>query len=330
MPRGVTALSRLGIIATVGAAGELGRPFVGIRFRDGDLVAEGDFPCGRGLAVRRTRLHRRLVRRATELDVDIRWGERVESLTDDGVETGSGEVTGRWTVGADGLLSRVRRWVELEGPKSSRRRFGVRRHFRTAPWTRRVEVSWTDGVEAYVTPIAEREIGVAFLWSGEKTDFDGLLPRFPRLAACLENAEVLSRDRGAGPFEQRVREVVCGRVLLVGDAAGYVDPVTGEGVGLALQQAEALASALAEGDPERYRRDHRRLVRDPDLLTRLLLVLERRQRLRRRVFGALRRDEQLFSALLAPHTEGDASLQGLSSTLWRLAVGLLRGELRGG
>ena len=51
---------------------------------------------------------------------------------------------------------------------------------------------------------------------------------------------------------QRVTGRVAGRVLLVGDAAGYVDALTGEGIGLALAQADAAAGCLAAGRPGRY------------------------------------------------------------------------------
>jgi len=225
------------------------------------------------------------------------------------VGAGGDELTARWIVGADGLRSRLRRWAGLEGRPARRRRFGVRRHYAVPPdeLPAVVEVWWGDGCEAYLTPVAPggggaaAELGVAILWQDRKAGFDELLAGFPALQRRLAGRPVLSRDRGAGPLRQRVRGVARGNLALVGDAAGYVDAITGEGLSLAFQQATALVPALVAGDLARYRRDCRRLARLPDLMTHLLLFVEARPRLRRRVVAALAADPALFSRLLALH-----------------------------
>lgn len=316
MPDGLAALGRLGV-----GGGELrGAPFGGIRYIDGETVAEGEFPAGPGLGVRRTRLHRALVRRAEEVGVEVRWETRVEGLRHlSGPFGGSFEVrlaegedrlASRWVVGADGLLSRMRGWGGLDSARGAKAseggRFGVRRHYAVGgsggmEVPDKVEVWWGEGCEAYVTPVAADEVGVAILWSGRKAGFDELLAGFPRLAASLAGCAERSRDRGAGPLRQRVGGVTRGNLALVGDAAGYVDAITGEGLSLAFRQAEALAAALAAGDPRRYATAHRRLGRVPDAMTRLLLAVERRPWLRRRTVRALAADPALFSRLLALH-----------------------------
>ena len=129
--------------------------------------------------------------------------------TGERVSSSAGEFAGRFVVGADGLHSALRRDAGLERPTSARPRFGVTRHFRGAPWSDHVEVLFGDRAEAYVTPLADDEIGVAILWSGGKGGFDELLAtRFPPaldLAARLARLTPLGRDLGAGPFRQRVR-----------------------------------------------------------------------------------------------------------------------------
>jgi flavin-dependent dehydrogenase len=323
MPDGVAALRQLGVAVDPRHL----HPFGGIRYLDGESVAEGRFPGVVGTGIRRLHLHRALLRRAEEVGVDLRWGVRVTGLiggtTDgDGVDTDGGPVPARWVVGADGLRSRVRRWAGLDAPPSLHRRFGVRRHYRLAPWSDCVEVHWADGCEAYVTPVAADEVGVAFLWSGWKAGFDDHLGRFPALAEKLDGAEPVSRDRGAGPLRQRVRGVVRGRVALVGDASGYVDAITGEGLALAFHQATALAAAIGAGDLRRYAREHRRIRRVPELLTHLLLAIERRPALRRRTLRALARDPDLFSRLLALHVRALPLHHLVPATaprlLWRL------------
>lgn len=325
MPDGLACLRRLGV--------RLERrrlhPFHGIRYRDGETVAEGRFPDGAGAGIRRLHLHEALRRRAEDVGARLLWRTRVLGLVgtgDDvrGVETDAGNLTARWLVGADGLHSRVRRWSGLAGPPARRQRFGVRRHFAVAPWTDLVEVHWADGCEAYVTPVGEGEVGVALLWSGRKARFDELMRSFPDLEAKLHGARQLSRDRGAGPLRQRVRAVTRGRMALVGDASGYVDAITGEGLSLAFRQVEALVAAARRDDLRGYARHHRGIGRWVDGLTGLLLEVEERPWLRRRVVRALARDPALFSRILAVHA-GARPLRGLGlDSAPRLLWGLVR------
>jgi len=295
MPAGVEALAGLGVTAP-------GRSFRGIVFRDAASVAVADFPSGRGVASRRTALHAALVERAAALGAELRWGEAARSLGPDGVVTGRGGVAARFVVGADGLHSRVRVWSGLAARPAARRRFGLRAHFASPPWSDRVEVHWGERAEAYVSPVGEEEVGVAFLWSASpakpRPSLDDLLSRFGELRARLGAAPRVSAVRGAGPLEQRVRGVVAGNVALLGDAGGYVDAISGEGLALAFREAQALAAKLAAGTLAGYPRASRRIRRLPEALTRLLLVAERRPAVRRRLLRALAGDPALFARLL--------------------------------
>jgi flavin-dependent dehydrogenase len=275
------------------------RPFRGIRYVDRDAVAEGLFDGRPGVGIRRAVLHRALGERAAALGAELRWGIEVTGLTEEGVATANGELRGHLVVGADGRSSRVRRWAGLEGRPPRADRFGVRRHYRMAPWTDRVEVHWGDGCEAYVTPVAPELVGVVLMWSGRAGGFDDLLSKLPGLAARVAGAPAASRDAGAGPFGARARRVDAGRVVLVGDAACCLDPITGEGVALALQSAEALVEAVVAGNVGRYRAAQARLVRAPARLNRLVQLLERRPRLRRRVIAGLAARPDLFHRFLA-------------------------------
>ncbi|HTQ78674.1 MAG TPA: NAD(P)/FAD-dependent oxidoreductase [Thermoanaerobaculia bacterium] len=301
MPDAVARLAALGVRIPPGES----HPLKGIRYLDGDLALEGVFPEGRhGLGIRRLALHRALIDRAAALGADLRFGVTARGLNPRGVETDLGPVAARWVVGADGLLSAVRRWAGLDLPAATPdalRRFGVRRHYRIAPWTSAVEVHWGPACEAYVTPISAGEVGVALLWSGSAKGFDDLLARLPALAARLAGAPPTSRDRGAGPLLQPVRGVVRGSVALVGDAAGYLDAITGEGLAVAFHQAAALVEALKAGDLRRYAAAHRRIGRLPTIMTRVVLACERRPALRRRVLAALAAEPALFSRLLGIH-----------------------------
>ena len=302
MPDGAALLREHGVVLPQH------RPFKGISYHQGAIEVAGAFPEGySGAGIRRVRLHEALLRRAQELGVEVHWGAKATALLADpagkraGVSTAEGARWGRWLVGADGLHSKIRAWANLAGPETDWQRFGVRRHFAVAPWSDKVEVHWGPQAEAYVTPVGEAEIGVAFLWSGRKSSFDALLQSFPALAARLAGAVATSKDRGAGPLEQRAKAVTQGRVLLLGDAAGYLDAITGEGLSLAFHQGAALAEALAAGKPQNYAAACRDIVRWPERLTRLTLELERRPALRARVLRAFAADPAFFERFLAVH-----------------------------
>lgn len=300
MPAGVRALAALGVAPPARSL-----PFRGIRYLSDGVVAEADFPDGPGRGIRRTELHAALLRRAEELGVELVWGTRVEAAGVGEVRTASATWPCRFVVAADGLRSSLRRTSGLgaaDGRWHPRARFGVSRHLRLAPWSERVEVTFGAAAEAYVTPLAADEIGVAILWSGGKGSFDDLLAtRLPAdLAERLAAGTVIGRDHGAGPLLQPARGAVAGggRIALVGDAAGYVDALTGEGLSLGFEAALALGEALAADDLALYARRHARLAALPNGLTRLLLVAARRPWLRRRLVAALAADPALFGNFL--------------------------------
>ncbi len=320
MPDGVARLEALGLdLSSTG-----GRPFRGIRYLDGERSIVADFPSGPGIGVRRTRLHRMLLDAAHRAGARVDFGRTVRGINHTNassvsVTTDSGELEGSWLVGADGLSSRVRRWSGLDdGPVGTR--MAVRRHYHLRPWTDHVEVYWVDHREAYVTPVGVDQVGVAILCRGRGGRFDDLLESFPALVARLEGAEVASKDRGCGPLERRVRAVTRGRVALVGDAAGYVDAITGEGLTTGIAQAEALSEALLQGRLATYRRAHRRIVARPNLMTRALLAIEARPWLRRRAMRALAADPALFSRLLEIHV-GERAPTAIG---WRGVLGASR------
>jgi flavin-dependent dehydrogenase len=278
MPAAVRALAALEVPVA-------GRPFHGIRYVDGRHLAEARFRTGHGMGVRRTALHAALARRAADLGVPV-LPLRVEAdaLRQSRDSVTAAGITARYLAAADGLHSPIRRALGLSGrPGPAPARYGLRRHFAVAPWTDCVEVHWSGRAEAYVTPVGADLVGVALLTS-ERAPFDRHLADFPHLAARLP-AVAATATRGAGPLRQRVRVRRHGRVLLVGDAAGYVDALTGEGIALSLTAADHLVRCVVADRPQDYDRAWRALSRRYRALTASLLHL---------------RDQPALSPLIVP------------------------------
>jgi len=269
-----------GALAHLAAIGvdPYGHPFHGIRYLAGERVAEARFTRGPGRGVRRIELQRALRDKADDLGVRVVPG-RVDVIDEgDGWIEAAG-MTSRYLIGADGLHSQVRRTLGLAPARARGRRFGVRQHFCVRPWTDMVEVYWLSDAELYVTPVGENVVGVAVLGTAP-IDLPAAIGRVPELADRLTGVPVASTPRGAGPLRQRVTARRSGRALLVGDAAGYVDALTGEGLRVGFEEAEAAVRAIASGEPETYEADWRRITRSYRWLTHALLWTTSRRALR--------------------------------------------------
>lgn len=288
MPGAVRALRELGVTPD-------GFPFHGIRYVDGRRTAEARFRHGEGRGVRRTVLQAAMAEWAAGAGVEL-VAARADEVRQDRESVTAAGLTARYLVAADGLHSRVRERLGLGVPDGRPRRFGLRRHYATAPWTDLVEVHWSPRAEAYVTPVDEGLIGVAVL-SQDRAPYDEQLRAFPGLAARLPT-DAATAVRGAGALRQRVRSRVAGRVLLVGDAAGYVDALTGEGIAVSLACARALVQCLVAGQPERYEREWWRASRRYRLLTESLLWVRRQPPLARSIVPAAALAPKVFAGVV--------------------------------
>lgn len=259
----------------------------GIRYVSSSTSAVARFSRGPGRGVRRTTLHEALTQRARDLGV-VLVSTRVDAIEQDGEGVEAAGIRARYLVGADGLHSSVRRLLGLESSVAGQARFGIRQHFTVPLWTDLVEVHWLPDCEVYVTPVGESLVGVAVLGSAPLS-LDDAIARVPSLAARLTDAPIASMARGAGPLRQSSSARTRGRALLVGDAAGYVDALTGEGLRVGFTEAEALVRAVVHEDPMAYEADWRRVTRSYRWLTHGLVWAGARPRLRPVIVPAARR-----------------------------------------
>jgi flavin-dependent dehydrogenase len=308
MPDGVEALRQLGITIPDGEA----YPFRGIRFVSGGTKAEAAFPRGTAYGIRRTHLHRILLDHAAACGVNMLWQAAVTGLHPEGALVAGELVRAGWVVGADGASSRVRGWAKLGrhepyAPQKKRRRFGFRRHYRVEPWTDFMELHWGRDCQIYVTPVSREEICVALVSSSPKLRLEDALGKFPELRARLENAEHTSSERGAITGTRTPRRVYRGRTVLVGDASGGVDAITGEGLCLAFRQSALLGDCLANGDLVRYQKCHHTLLRRPAFMAHMMLFMAKHNHLRQRTMQVFQASPHSFAEMLAMHVgEGSA------------------------
>jgi flavin-dependent dehydrogenase len=134
---------------------------------------------------------------------------------------------------------------------------------------------------------------------------------------------LIGTERGAITTTNRLHRVFRDNVVLVGDASGSVDAITGEGLNLGFQHALALPQFLDSGNLLAYQKIHRSLQFRPAIMAYFLSLLGRQKNLRDRIFRSFAADPSLFSNFLDLHL-GHASRPraALAATRlgWRFAT----------
>jgi flavin-dependent dehydrogenase len=312
LPPGVSALEGLGVLPYLPRDDV--RCFTGVRFIQEDgTAADVPLPAGGGLGIRRTVLVDAMARRARDAGVAMHHHCAVSALERRGttavLATSRGLVEARIVVAADGLHSRLRRMAALDGPVARHRRFALRRHFAVRPWTDFVEVHVDALGEAYVTPVSDHVVNVNVVWEDgavERPSLETLLRRFPRLAARLDGAEPVSAVCGAGPMACGVAGRTADRLVLVGDAGGFVDSISADGLSMAFNAAlllgPLLPGVLARGATARslraYERGAAQMFRRYWAVTNGLLWLARHPGVRRPLIRYVGRHRRMCEAMM--------------------------------
>lgn len=282
----------------------------------------GTFPAeARPLALARERLDEVLLAHARACGVEVHLGERVVDLQ----RGRGGEVVGvclaggavrpaRLVVGADGLRSVVLRRLDLISGPPRLRKLALTARVRgvegLGEWG---ELYAGHPVTVGIAPIGGGAVNVVVVVSGEggravagarEDFFDAAIAELPCTAAATRTGEV----HATGPFDWRVRRATAGGAMLVGDAAGYFDPFTGQGVYRALRGAALAAQvahhALRSGDLSQnalavYDDLRREAFAPGERLQHLIEMVVSRERLFRVVAAGLRRRPAVADELVA-------------------------------
>jgi flavin-dependent dehydrogenase len=324
-PAGVQALERLGVLPEV----EAQQPAV---IRGWKIHAQGSPPFRAsfsrgitGLGLPRTVLDTLLLNHARQCGAEVQTGVQVLDVirTDGGAVAGvrthdskgdEHDVAARLVVGADGLRSIVVRRLELLRRTPGLRKIALTAHLRTPRGLSGLGRFFMHGsMYIGVAEVGPGLLGAAVVVSREEVQnvagqpeeyFDSTLAREPFFA----DTERIQPVMATGPFDWPTRRAVDDGVVLVGDAAGYYDPFTGQGIYRALRGAELAAPviqrALRSGDASMgalmpYERAQRRAFAPGVRLQHVIEAAISRPRVMRAAAHVLAARPRLADALLS-------------------------------
>lgn len=225
-----------------------------------DLFAPGNY----FLATDTAGTMRWLAREAARAGADLKFGERFTggALIDDEVRLDGLDLRTRYLLGADGARSRVAQCFGLG--QNTEFLIGVETEYEETPTVDPdyihcyVDTRLAPGYLGWVVPgVNMTQVGVAVsdgpFGDARKPDYAAFLKRIDPTFA-LWNCEQKARRSGPIPCGGLVWPLSARRVLLTGDAAGLVSPLTAGGIRLAFQYgrraAQAIADFLQAGGPD--------------------------------------------------------------------------------
>jgi len=313
-PQASRILSDMGVLEEIEASNPAHLRGMRVSAPNG-AVADGEFASNhgyhgfrdRGLAIRRTILDEIVLRGARKAGARVEESMRVTDLS----RNGGGRVNGvkvlgpegaeralraRYVVGADGLRSVVGRRLGLV--KTSRiwpRRIALVTHYENVAEVSDIGEMHIDR-EGYfgLVDVGGGRINAAVvvpqsraekLGDGKTEFFERWIRERPHLARRFASAHRVTPVRATGPFATASRRAWAPGAALVGDAADFFDPFTGEGMYAALRGGELLAphliEALGRGEKEEK------------------LVLSGYDRARKREFGGKWKVERIVGMAIA-------------------------------
>ena len=332
-PEAGRVLDRLGVLKAVDAAGAAAIHGMRITAPDGTTITGHYRDVGpwrpyrhHAMGVARETLDGALIERVRALPLDLREHARViDLIIERGVVTGVRftdrdarvhDLHARLVVGADGRASVVAERLGCRRPHALRR-MALVTYVSGVEQCRDLGEIFVDPPDyAILNPIAPDHVNLGLVvplthasrWSDRLDDFMAARVRqLPHLARRLAGATRVAPIRALGPLAHRVDPPKKDGVLLVGDAGGFYDPFTGEGVFTALRSAElavtTIVHALRSGDVSAralagYERARRELFSGKERVTQILQFLIRHRRLANVACRALAKRPAALDALL--------------------------------
>lgn len=363
-PECLTLLGEIGVLDDVLALG--GHAVSAMQLHGHGALARGTFvQVGRascawrhGIAVRRERFDDVLLRAALAAGVEFFAGwfadgvarERGGRVVGLHVHRGPGAdreervIDAAFTVGADGVRSRVAGDLGVRRETAWLRKLALTTRYAYPNFGDEAEVHFFDGGYFALAPVDAGLLSLNLVLD-ERARRNGLardallehwLARVPHLGERLARVERVDPVRGIANFACTTTQQTFDGAALVGDAAGYVDPVTGEGIFLALCGSRALAANLAQAlharrtDREALESYRQARAREIDPRARAATLLQRALRHPALVRGVLRTMERrpgIADVLVSLSGDYVPQRELLRPSVWRSAF---RRPLRAG
>lgn len=327
MPAGLEVLKRHGLLEKIKP--EFSRDFLGVKYiNDCKMEAYGLFQNIPGKVVRRLELSRVLyeealkqeglsLRSSCELtDIEESKDELIIKIKNNITHTIEIFSNIDYLIGADGLRSKVKELCSREGkaPGKQPNRMGARVHIEMEPWDNKVQVYWGNNIECYVAPTSNDCVEFNFGWDHDKIKpqqnlglENGLFSFFPDLENKVKLKNRLSKMQSLGPLPKRANIPLKGRVALIGDSSLFYDQITGEGISLALIQAELAASTLNSWHTTKgqkvFNDKIKKIAKHYILVTDAAMFLTRHPKIRKLVIWFLKRSPAYFSHVLHVNME---------------------------
>jgi flavin-dependent dehydrogenase len=273
-PGSLSILDRLGVGDGVRACA---LPITGMTVTGPGAEVSADYPDGLlGMSLTRRCLDHLLLNAAADAGASIDTGVAVtEPVIDNdrivGVRLGGTRrevLRAPMVIAADGRGSRVAAGVNLSAYANAPRRWAFGAYFsNVSRTTARGEMHIRRGAYIGVAPLPGGVTNVSLVLDGpanaghyrkdaQQTIVQLAVTADPVLRDRFANATQVSPVTVLGPLAVNARAAGCPGLLLAGDAAGFVDPMTGDGLRFALRGGELAASAaldeLATGQPAHH------------------------------------------------------------------------------
>lgn len=305
-----------------------------------DTVVDTSFPLKeryRGVSVNRQIFDARLIELARGSGAEFKTGAEVRKITQHTnkwiVETTVGTFTTQVLVGADGRGSIVSKTFQNDVSNVSKR---VALHVlvdnKNKNFRRGEMHIFNNGAYIGLNPTGEKEVNFSLVLDAEElkklgTPLQALnhyLAKSKNLSTRFSKFSENDKISTAFPIQHQTRSIVPRHnVALIGDAAGFVDPLTGEGMYNALLSASLLAEEITKDSKENlnitkqvfvnYQKQYSKVLKQKIILNRMFQLLIRRPRL----------IEWVASYLLKKQARADTFI-GIIGNIYSPAKGIIK------
>lgn len=203
-----------------------------------------------GWSIPRYELDRALWESARSNGVDLRDQTAVKCANDRGIEWGVQDIRASVVVNASG------RWSNLQhstSPNSAPRYLGLKAHFSGENAPPSTDIYFFDGGYCGIQPLSAATLNAsAMVRADVATSLEQAFSRNAMLWSRSRAWEQITETVTTAPLIHGAPQPVTDGVMNAGDAAGFIDPFTGDGISLALHSGKLAADCAVEGGPTRY------------------------------------------------------------------------------